>query len=63
MGSNSLTLAPAPRSEAAEQVRQEVRAFLAEELAAAASPPTSTPGCPASTPRSAASSASAGGWA
>ena len=32
--SNSLTLAPAPRSEAAEQVRAEVRAFLAEELAA-----------------------------
>jgi alkylation response protein AidB-like acyl-CoA dehydrogenase len=29
-----LTLAPAPRSEAAEQVRSEVRAFLAEELAA-----------------------------
>src|SRR3954468_5221289 len=34
MGSNSLTLAPAPRSEAAERVREEVRAFLAEELAA-----------------------------
>jgi alkylation response protein AidB-like acyl-CoA dehydrogenase len=34
MGSNSLTLAPAPRSEAAEEVRAEVRAFLAEELAA-----------------------------
>src|SRR4051812_12080585 len=34
MGSNSLTLAPAPRSAAAEQVREEVRAFLAEELAA-----------------------------
>jgi alkylation response protein AidB-like acyl-CoA dehydrogenase len=32
--SNSLTLAPAPRSEAAEQVRREVREFLAEELAA-----------------------------
>jgi alkylation response protein AidB-like acyl-CoA dehydrogenase len=32
--SNSLTLAPAPRSEAAEQVRAEVRAFLAAELAA-----------------------------
>jgi alkylation response protein AidB-like acyl-CoA dehydrogenase len=31
---NSLTLAPAPRSEAAEQVRAEVRAFLAAELAA-----------------------------
>jgi len=31
---SSLTLAPAPRSEAAEQVRSEVRAFLAEELAA-----------------------------
>ncbi|WP_138757524.1 acyl-CoA dehydrogenase family protein [Modestobacter altitudinis] len=34
MGSNSLTLAPAPRSAAAEEVRAEVRAFLAEELAA-----------------------------
>jgi len=34
MGSNSLTLAPAPRSEAAERVREEVRAFLAEERAA-----------------------------
>src|SRR4051794_41894220 len=34
MGSNSLTLAPAPRSEAAEQVRAEVREFLADELAA-----------------------------
>jgi alkylation response protein AidB-like acyl-CoA dehydrogenase len=32
--SNSLTLAPAPRSEAAEQVRVEVREFLAAELAA-----------------------------
>ena len=32
--SNSLTLAPAPRSEAAEQVRAEVREFLAAELAA-----------------------------
>jgi Acyl-CoA dehydrogenases len=32
--SNQLTLAPAPPSEAAEQVRLEVRAFLAEELAA-----------------------------
>jgi alkylation response protein AidB-like acyl-CoA dehydrogenase len=32
--SNSLTLAPAPRSEAAEQVRSEVREFLAAELAA-----------------------------
>src|SRR5215218_8368715 len=32
--SNSLTLAPAPRSEAAEQVRGEVREFLAAELAA-----------------------------
>jgi alkylation response protein AidB-like acyl-CoA dehydrogenase len=32
--SNSLTLAPAPRSEAAEQVREEVREFLAAELAA-----------------------------
>jgi alkylation response protein AidB-like acyl-CoA dehydrogenase len=30
---NSLTLAPAPRSEAAEQVRAEVREFLAAELA------------------------------
>ncbi|WP_324273658.1 hypothetical protein [Blastococcus brunescens] len=34
MSSNSLTLAPAPRSEAAEQVRAEVREFLAAELAA-----------------------------
>jgi alkylation response protein AidB-like acyl-CoA dehydrogenase len=34
MGSNSLTLAPAPRSAAAEEVRAEVRAFLAAELAA-----------------------------
>jgi alkylation response protein AidB-like acyl-CoA dehydrogenase len=34
MSGSSLTLAPAPRSEAAEQVRSEVRAFLAEELAA-----------------------------
>src|SRR4051812_49531017 len=34
MGSNSLTLASAPRSEAAERVREEVRAFLAEERAA-----------------------------
>jgi alkylation response protein AidB-like acyl-CoA dehydrogenase len=34
MSTSSLTLAPAPRSEAAEQVRSEVRAFLAEELAA-----------------------------
>ena len=32
--SNSLTLAPAPRSEAAEQVREEVREFLAAEAAA-----------------------------
>ena len=32
--SNSLTLAPAPRSEAAERVRLEVREFLAAELAA-----------------------------
>ncbi|MDP9390671.1 MAG: acyl-CoA dehydrogenase family protein [Actinomycetota bacterium] len=32
--SNSLTLAPAPRSEAAERVREEVREFLAAELAA-----------------------------
>jgi alkylation response protein AidB-like acyl-CoA dehydrogenase len=32
--SSALTLAPAPRSEAAERVREEVRAFLAEELAA-----------------------------
>jgi alkylation response protein AidB-like acyl-CoA dehydrogenase len=31
---SSLTLPPAPRSAAAEQVREEVRAFLAEELAA-----------------------------
>jgi alkylation response protein AidB-like acyl-CoA dehydrogenase len=34
MSSNSLTLAPAPRSEAAERVRAEVREFLAVELAA-----------------------------
>jgi alkylation response protein AidB-like acyl-CoA dehydrogenase len=34
MGSNSLTLAPAPRSAAAEEVRAEVREFLAAELAA-----------------------------
>jgi alkylation response protein AidB-like acyl-CoA dehydrogenase len=34
MGSNSLTLAPAPRSAAAEEVRAEVREFLATELAA-----------------------------
>src|SRR5215211_3785662 len=34
MSSNSLTLAPAPRSEAAERVRGEVREFLAAELAA-----------------------------
>jgi alkylation response protein AidB-like acyl-CoA dehydrogenase len=34
MSGNSLTLEPAPRSAAAEQVRQEVRAFLAEERAA-----------------------------
>src|SRR3954471_9338193 len=34
MSTSSLTLAPAPRSEAAEQVRSEVRAFLAEEMAA-----------------------------
>jgi alkylation response protein AidB-like acyl-CoA dehydrogenase len=34
MGSNSLTLAPAPRSAAAEEVRVEVREFLAAELAA-----------------------------
>ena len=34
MSTSSLTLAPAPRSEAAEQVRAEVRTFLAEELAA-----------------------------
>jgi alkylation response protein AidB-like acyl-CoA dehydrogenase len=34
MSTSSLTLAPAPRSDAAEQVREEVRAFLAEELAA-----------------------------
>src|SRR3712207_9438485 len=32
--SSSLTLTPAPRSEAAEQVRHEVREFRAEELAA-----------------------------
>jgi len=34
MSSNSLTLAPAPPSEAAERVRAEVRDFLAAELAA-----------------------------
>ena len=34
MSSSSLTLAPAPRSAAAEQVRAEVREFLAAELAA-----------------------------
>src|SRR3712207_3973710 len=34
MSSPSLTLAPAPPSEAAEQVRAEVREFLAAELAA-----------------------------
>jgi alkylation response protein AidB-like acyl-CoA dehydrogenase len=34
MSSNSLTLAPAPRSEAAERVRVEVREFLTAELAA-----------------------------
>jgi alkylation response protein AidB-like acyl-CoA dehydrogenase len=34
MSTNSLTLAPAPRSEAAELVRAEVREFLAAELAA-----------------------------
>jgi alkylation response protein AidB-like acyl-CoA dehydrogenase len=34
MSSNSLALAPAPRSEAAERVRVEVREFLAAELAA-----------------------------
>src|SRR3954471_24945246 len=34
MSTSSLTLASAPWSEAAEQVRSEVRAFLAEELAA-----------------------------
>jgi alkylation response protein AidB-like acyl-CoA dehydrogenase len=34
VGSNSLTLAPAPRSAAAEEVRAEVREFLAAELAA-----------------------------
>src|SRR5918998_503765 len=39
MNSNSLTLAPAPRSEAAERVRLEVREFLAaEELLAAGAP-------------------------
>ncbi|SDX75553.1 Acyl-CoA dehydrogenase [Modestobacter sp. DSM 44400] len=36
MSTNSLTLAPAPRSEAAEVVRAEVREFLAAELAAGA---------------------------
>ena len=35
MSSTALTLAPAPRSEAAERVRAEVREFLAAELAAA----------------------------
>ncbi len=34
MSSDALTLAPAPRSDAAEQVRAEVREFLAAELAA-----------------------------
>ena len=34
MAGNALTLAPAPRSEAAEQVRGEVREFPAAELAA-----------------------------
>ena len=34
MSSDALTLAPAPRSEAAERVRGEVREFLAAELAA-----------------------------
>ena len=34
MSSDALTLAPAPPSEAAEQVRAEVREFLAAELAA-----------------------------
>src|SRR3954447_16175886 len=34
MSSNALALGPAPRSEAAERVREEVRAFLAEELSA-----------------------------
>ena len=34
MSSTALTLAPAPRSEAAERVRAEVREFLAAELAA-----------------------------
>jgi alkylation response protein AidB-like acyl-CoA dehydrogenase len=34
MSSTALTLAPAPRSEAAEQVRAEVREFLAAEIAA-----------------------------
>src|SRR3954462_3504314 len=34
MSTSSLTLAPAPRSDAAEQVRAEVREFLAAELAA-----------------------------
>jgi alkylation response protein AidB-like acyl-CoA dehydrogenase len=34
MSSDALTLAPAPRSEAAERVRLEVREFLAAELAA-----------------------------
>jgi len=34
MGSNSLTLAPPPPSEAGEKVRREVREFLAAELAA-----------------------------
>ncbi|MCU1616346.1 MAG: acyl-CoA dehydrogenase domain protein [Frankiales bacterium] len=39
MSSNSLTLAPAPRLEAAERVRAEVREFLAVELAAGAFTP------------------------
>src|SRR4051794_41894157 len=34
MSSTSLTLAPAPRSAAAELVREQVREFLAAELAA-----------------------------
>src|SRR4051812_49759113 len=34
MAGDSLTLAPAPRSDAAEEVREEVREFLAAELAA-----------------------------
>ena len=63
MSSNSLTLAPAPRSEAAERVRAEVREFLAAELAAGTFRRTSTPGSPASTRRSRGSWASAAGWA